>query len=139
MANANDNTAAEVQYRQFVNGKLDQYEALDGKPRAQTQRNALACTAVEAIVHHRRVRDAKPQPVPAGTSPGLPKGWPRCRVDGRWNGKCVACSAPAACGQWVAWDPKSGRPSKWRHLSCADPFTRPPQAKRAANGQGRLL
>jgi GTP cyclohydrolase I len=57
-------------------------------------------------------------------APPVPKGWGVCRVTAarKWNGKCVLCGEKSEAGQSVAWDPHSGRPSKWRHVSCRHPW-----------------
>lgn len=54
----------------------------------------------------------------------IPADWPRTRVKlgQSWNGRCRECGAAAEAGHLVRWDPHSGKPSKWQHVSCADPY-----------------
>lgn len=102
---------------------LDKYQKLDGRARAQTARDALAISTVEVLLAHRQARASQGERRMAAIGvPDAPATWPVMRARRGWNGACRRCGKPARAGERLAWDPKSGRPSTWQHVSCMDPF-----------------
>lgn len=115
-------TGAEVKHQLDI--IVDKYEALEGRPRSQTHRDSLGIAAMEILLQWRRTRPKpKQQELKFKKGPEVPTTWPVMRVRRRrWNGECRKCHRSADVGQRVAWDPESGRPSTWQHVSCEEPF-----------------
>lgn len=109
-------------YKRIVDALLDQYDALKGRPRSQTHRAAIATSIADAVSDWRHSL-AKMAIAALPVAMPIPKGWGRIRITTqKWNGLCRRCKKPAEVGHFVAWDPSSGRPSTWQHVSCENPF-----------------
>lgn len=94
-------------------------------------------------------RQATPQPAPAEPAGrrraitqaewraiATAEGWSRNVARADWGGKCLDCGTPAKQGHRVCVKLGSGRPSKWRHFDCDNPFL---YQDRPSDGQGRLI
>lgn len=107
-----------------VGSLVDKYEALEGRARSQTHRDAIANTAMVLLLQwrrdHRKEERATLAALPVRSAP--PSEWGITRASTRWSGTCRRCAKPGLPGQRLAWDPKSGKPSTWQHVSCEDPY-----------------
>lgn len=119
---------------------LDKYISLEGAPRAQTHRSGLAIAAMELLCGYRRQqKEFVKQQIASAPAPKIPKEWSIGRVTARWNGFCRVCNKAGITGQLVAWDPKSGKPSTWQHVSCVDRWGENGKSKSGKSKNGRMF
>lgn len=108
-----------------VRSIVRQYAALEGKPRSQTHRNALACTAMDLLVWIARETASRtalrvPPPGPLFKLNEQGGYWPpEFTIDRKWAGRCLHCKEAGRIGEKVRWNKRKRQ--NWVHVACCDP------------------